>query len=56
MKSLGQIAYEADVAESPRYHDGEPRRTWQQLTSAVRQGWDMAANRAANLARDEKSK
>lgn len=39
-KSVGQIAYEADVAARPLYHDGAPRRTWDQLDEWYRWSWE----------------
>jgi len=35
----GRAAYESDLAARPTYHDGTPRRTWQQLTEFCRQTW-----------------
>jgi hypothetical protein len=34
-----QIAYEADVAKRPTYHDGTPRKTWAQLGDLERSTW-----------------
>lgn len=39
-KSPGQIAYEASVAACPTYHDGSPRRTWEQLGDVARWSWE----------------
>ena len=39
-KTAGQIAYEADVAARPLYHDGTPRRSWESLDSAIRWSWE----------------
>lgn len=36
----GQLAYEADVAECPTYHDGAPRKTWAQLDTVLRETWE----------------
>ena len=38
--TLGQAAYEADVQAHPRYHDGTPRRSWDQLDSVARWSWE----------------
>lgn len=39
-KTPGQLAYEANVAASPTYHDGTPRRAWADLTDAIRDNWE----------------
>lgn len=31
-KTAGQLAYEADVAHEPLYHDGTPRKSWDELS------------------------
>lgn len=31
--------YEANVARRPWYHDGAPRRTWEQLNSVAKWSW-----------------
>jgi hypothetical protein len=36
----GREAYEADCAARPAYHDGTPRRAWDQLGEAVQRNWD----------------
>lgn len=38
-KSAGQLAYEADVAARPIYHDGTSRKTWAQLSDIARWSW-----------------
>lgn len=40
MKSQGQLAYERDVKRTPRYHDGAPRKAWEQLTKVARDSWE----------------
>ena len=35
-------AYEADVARRPKYHDGTPRKTWDQLDAVARWSWGRA--------------
>lgn len=40
MKTPGQIAYEEDVRRQPTYHDGSPRRPWDQLGDAVQWDWE----------------
>jgi len=39
-KSAGQIAYEADVARKPRYHDGSSRAPWEKLSEIARWSWE----------------
>ena len=39
-KTPGQIAYEQDVANSPNYPDGSPRRTWAQQVDSVKFSWE----------------
>lgn len=38
-KSKGQLDYEADRANRPHYHDGQPRPTWEQLSEVARWSW-----------------
>ncbi len=40
IKSPGRIAYEADVASQPTYHDGGQRKTWGQLGDIERLSWE----------------
>jgi hypothetical protein len=40
MKSNGQLAYENDLAVTPTYHDGTPRKTWDELPLYARQSWE----------------
>lgn len=35
----GQMAYEADVAKYPTYHDGRPRKKWSQLSKLAKSRW-----------------
>lgn len=35
----GRAAYEADVAKTPRYHDGALRRSWDELDDLARASW-----------------
>ena len=35
----GQLAYEADVAKYPHYHDGRPRKKWSQLSKLAKSRW-----------------
>lgn len=35
----GRRAYEADVQERPLYHDGTPRKSWDQLGDVERWSW-----------------
>lgn len=39
-KSPGQIAYEADVAVKPNYHDGSKRRPWRTLDESTQHSWE----------------
>ncbi|MHB1871853.1 MAG: DUF7007 domain-containing protein [Steroidobacteraceae bacterium] len=39
-KSLGQAAYERDVAREPSYHDGKLRRSWSELDDIARESWE----------------
>lgn len=36
----GRAAYEASCAAVPNYHDGTPRKTWQQLGQVERWSWE----------------
>lgn len=40
MKTAGQIAYEADVMNQPRYHDGTQRKPWRDLQPFARWTWE----------------
>lgn len=39
-KSPGQLAYEEDVRRRPRYPDGKPRDTWDQIDPIARWSWN----------------
>lgn len=39
MSDRGKTEYEADVAKRPTYHDGTPRKTWEQLLEIARSTW-----------------
>lgn len=39
-KTPGQLAYEKDIRERRTYHDGTPRKTWDQLTDIIRDTWE----------------
>ena len=39
-KTPGQLAYEADLVACPLYHDGTPRKTWDQLDELCRSTWE----------------
>lgn len=39
-KTPGQIAFETDLAACPTYHDGTPRRSWDQLSDPIRKNWE----------------
>jgi hypothetical protein len=34
-----RAAYEEDVRRSPFYHDGAPRRSWDELPEFARESW-----------------
>lgn len=36
----GHTAYEADLRQQPRYHDGTSRRTWEQLSDFAKWSWE----------------
>lgn len=40
MRTPGQVAYEAELAVKPSYHDGTLRRTWAQLSAIARWSWE----------------
>lgn len=40
MKTPGQIAYEADCAREPLYHDKTTRKTWEQLPDFAKESWE----------------
>lgn len=40
MRSPGQVAYEADCAAAPLYHDGRHRPPWSTLDGPVRSNWE----------------
>lgn len=39
----GRADYEADLARRPLYHDGTPRKTWDQLGDLERWSWERGA-------------
>lgn len=39
-KTQGQKLYEADVERRPNYHDGAPRKTWDQLNDLAKWSWE----------------
>lgn len=41
----GRMLYERDVNKNPNYHDGTPRRGWEQLEQYVKNWWDKMATR-----------
>ena len=36
----GKQAYEEDVRRKPNYHDGSPRKRWDQLAPEVQNTWN----------------
>jgi hypothetical protein len=40
--TCGRAAYEADVKKRPTYHDGSPRKTWDQLGTVEQWSWERA--------------
>jgi hypothetical protein len=41
-----RLAYEADVKRRPTYHDGTPRRSWDQLCDIAKRSWQRAPRMA----------
>lgn len=41
-KSPGRLDYEADIRRRPNYHDGMPRKTWDQLGPVEQWSWNRA--------------
>lgn len=39
-KTRGQLAYEADCAKRPTYHDGSKRKAWSRLGSVEKYSWE----------------
>lgn len=39
-KLYGKAAYDADIASRPTYHDGTPRKPWEDLCLVARQSWN----------------
>lgn len=44
----GQRAYEASVAAAPLYHDGTPRKRWDQLSDLERWSWERPVSIGPN--------
>lgn len=42
---LGREAYEASLKACPNYANGDPRRTWDQLSDAVKWSWSRPTQR-----------
>ncbi|HEY0684708.1 MAG TPA: hypothetical protein VGD45_20395 [Steroidobacter sp.] len=40
-KSPGQIAYEQELLVKPNYHDGTPRKAWDQLKDFAQISWEQ---------------
>lgn len=40
MKTAGQKAYETELKTIPLYHDGLPRKKWNQLRSFEKETWE----------------
>lgn len=38
-EARGRAAYEEDVRRWPRYHDGQPRKAWDELDDVARWSW-----------------
>jgi len=38
-RDIGRADYEDDVTLTPRYHDGSPRKTWEELSEIARWSW-----------------
>ena len=41
--TAGRLAYEADCLAIPTYHDGAPRKSWDQLDETARWSWEREA-------------
>jgi hypothetical protein len=41
-KTAGQIAYEKDVNDCPLYHNGTPRRNWDDLPEWAKESWEKS--------------
>jgi hypothetical protein len=39
-ESHGRKAYSEDLRKRPTYHDGKPRKTWEQLHPIARFSWE----------------
>ena len=39
IKSQAQLDYEADVEQTPYYHDGGKRKTWDELDDIAKWSW-----------------
>jgi len=46
-KTPGQVDYEADLQRRPTYHDGTPRKSWDELDDIARWSWDKGAKALA---------
>jgi hypothetical protein len=44
-KSNAQRDYEADVTQRPTYHDGAPRKSWDQLDAIAKWSWGRPAKK-----------
>jgi hypothetical protein len=40
LPARGKADYEADVRNRPTYHDGTPRKTWEQLGEVEQWSWN----------------
>ena len=43
----GETAYCQVLASAPLYHDGTPRKTWEQLPQYIRASWERVERRRA---------
>lgn len=43
-KAPGQVDYEADLKRRPNYHDGSPRKSWDELDDIARWSWEKGAH------------
>lgn len=41
----GRVRYEDDCMKQPNYHDGKPRKTWEQLGKVERYSWSRPLSR-----------
>lgn len=45
----GQIDYENDVMNRPLYHDGTPRKRWEELSEIARWSWERGEGKCPDV-------